>query len=278
MGSHAGDTDIDGSRGDTTLHATAAAEPSVDAALELQEVTKEFKGFVAVDRVSMRIERGTLHAIIGPNGAGKTTLFNLITSFLTPTSGRILYGGEDITHARPVDLARRGMVRSFQISAVFPDMTVLENVRVALQQPTGVSFHFWKPAARLHHLNDRARELLDLVGIGAFANHLAGELPYGRKRALEIATTLALEPETLLLDEPMSGMGTEDIARISDVIREVAKGRTVVMIEHQMKVVADLSDTITVLQRGRILAEGPYEQVSQNPEVIEAYMGTGHDD
>ncbi len=258
--------------------APAAGAGTADAVIELQSVTKEFKGFIAVDQVSMRVQPNQVHAIIGPNGAGKTTLFNLITKFLTPTSGAILYKGDDITKADPVDIARRGMVRSFQISAVFPEMTVLENVRVALQQPTGLSFHFWKPESRLQHLNDRAMELLELVGIAGSYRRIAGELPYGQKRALELATTLALDPETLLLDEPMSGMGTEDIDRIGEVILRVAKGRTVVMIEHQMKVVAELSDTITVLERGRILAEGKYADVSQNPDVIEAYMGTGDDD
>ncbi len=257
------------------MTATDATAPA--AAIELQNLTRQFAGFIAVDGVSMRVEPGTIHAIIGPNGAGKTTLFNLITKFLAPTSGSIHYQGSDITRARPVDLARRGMVRSFQISAVFPAMTALENVRVALQRPTGMSFHFWKRESCLWHLNDRAMELLELVGIADAAQRPAGELPYGRKRALEIATTLALEPNTLLLDEPMSGLGTEDIDRITGVIRDVARHRTVVMIEHQMKVVADLSDTITVLQQGRILAEGSYDEVSARPEVIEAYMGTGDD-
>lgn len=259
------------------MEAQRAQQTDSEAAIELCSVTKEFAGFVAVDRVSMRIAPGTIHAIIGPNGAGKTTLFNLITKFLRPTSGTILYHGTDITRARPVDLARQGMVRSFQISAVFPAMTALENVRVALQQPTGLSLRFWKPASSLRYLNARARELLDVVGIADAADEPAGELPYGRKRALEIATTLALDPQTLLLDEPMSGLGTEDIERVSNVIREVASNRTVVMIEHQMKVVADLSDTITVLQQGTVLAEGRYREVAANPQVIEAYMGTGND-
>lgn len=254
-----------------------ATDAAPAAAIELQDVTRQFGGFIAVDGVSMRVEPGTIHAIIGPNGAGKTTLFNLISKFLAPTSGRIHYKGSDITRARPVDLARRGMVRSFQISAVFPAMTALENVRVALQRGTGVSFHFWKRKSCLSHLDGRAMELLELVGIADAARRPAGELPYGRKRALEIATTLALEPDTLLLDEPMSGLGTEDIDRIAGVIRDAARNRTVVMIEHQMKVVADLSDTITVLQQGRILAEGSYAEVSARPEVMEAYMGTGDD-
>lgn len=244
--------------------------------LETTDLTKEFRGFVAVDGVNLSVRRGTVHALIGPNGAGKTTLFNLITKFLEPTAGAIRFKGADITGARAADLPHQGMVRSFQISAVFPHLTVLENVRVALQRPTGISFHFWKSESSLNHLNERAEELIDAVGLTEFIRRQAAELPYGRKRALEIATTLALEPDTLLLDEPMAGMTSEDIARISDLIRHIAKDRTIVMIEHQMKVVADLSDIITVLSRGRILAEGPYEMVSQNPEVIEAYMGTGH--
>ncbi len=247
-----------------------------DIILETIDLTKEFRGFVAVDGVNLAVQRGTVHALIGPNGAGKTTLFNLITKFLEPSAGSIRFKGQDITHARAAELPERGMVRSFQISAVFPHLTVLENVRVALQRPTGISFHFWKPESSLHHLNERAEELLEAVGLSDYIGHQAGELPYGRKRALEIATTLALEPDTLLLDEPMAGMTSEDIARISDLIRRISKDRTIIMIEHQMKVVADLSDTITVLSRGRILAEGPYETVSQNPDVIEAYMGTGH--
>lgn len=249
---------------------------AADIAVETRSLTKEFRGFVAVKDVSLQVKSGTIHAIIGPNGAGKTTLFNLITKFLSPSTGQILYKGNDITSANAADLPRHGMVRSFQISAVFPHLTVLENVRVALQRPTGISFHFWKPESRLENLNARAEELIEAVGLGSYIREHAGELPYGRKRALEIATTLALEPETMLLDEPMAGMGTEDISRISELIRRVAKNRTVIMIEHQMKVVADLSDTITVLQRGEVLAEGSYDEVSQNPEVIEAYMGTGN--
>lgn len=247
-----------------------------DVILETVDLRKEFRGFVAVDGVNLSVRRGTVHALIGANGAGKTTLFNLITKFLEPTTGAIRFKGQDITRTRAADLPDRGLVRSFQISAIFPHLTVLENVRVALQQPTGISFHFWKSEASLRHLNERAEELIEAVGLAEFIRHQAAELPYGRKRALEIATTLALDPDTLLLDEPMAGMTLEDVARISDLIRRIAKNRTIVMIEHQMKVVADLSDTITVLSRGRVLAEGPYETVSQNPDVIEAYMGTGH--
>ena len=244
--------------------------------IETRGLTKEFKGFVAVNNVDLKVRRGTIHALIGPNGAGKTTCFNLITKFLPPTRGEILYNGNDITRDKPYEIAVKGLVRSFQISATFPHLTVLENVRVALQRKLGTSFHFWRPESSVDVLNERTLELLEEVGLANYAYLPAVELPYGRKRALEIATTIALEPEMLLLDEPMAGMGREDVARISALIRKVAKNRTVLMIEHNLSVVADLSDIITVLRGGEILAEGPYAEVSQNPSVMEAYMGTGH--
>ena len=247
-----------------------------DIILEARGLTKEFKGFVAVRDVNLQVRRGTIHALIGPNGAGKSTVFNLLTKFLPPTRGAILYKGRDITATKPADIARMGLVRSFQISAVFPHLTVLENVRVALQRKLGTSFHFWRPEASLHQLHDRAAQLLEDVNLSDYARHNAAELPYGRKRALEIATTLALEPEVLLLDEPMAGMGHEDIDRTAQLIRRVSANRTILMVEHNLSVVADLSDTITVLRRGEILAEGPYAEVSRNPQVMEAYMGTGH--
>ena len=244
--------------------------------LETQGLTKDFRGFTAVRNVNLRVRRGTIHALIGPNGAGKTTCFNLITKFLQPSAGRILYKGRDITAALPHAVARLGLVRSFQISAVFPHLSVLENVRVALQRVLGTSYHFWRSERSVEVLNGRAIELLGDVGLRAYANLPAVELPYGRKRALEIATTLALDPEMLLLDEPMAGMGAEDVKRTSALIKRIAKDRTVLMVEHNLSVVADLSDRITVLARGQVLTEGPYAEVSQNPQVIEAYMGTGH--
>ncbi|MEX0760527.1 MAG: ABC transporter ATP-binding protein [Tistlia sp.] len=247
-----------------------------DYVIETQGLTKHFKGFVAVNDVSLKVREGTIHALIGPNGAGKTTVFNLITKFLEPSAGTIRYRGHDITGAKPAAVARRGMVRSFQISAVFPHLSVLENVRIALQRPTGRSLQFWRSSACLSDLEARADALLEAVDLQDARSTQAGELPYGRKRALEIATTLALEPQVMLLDEPMAGMGREDVKRVSALIREVAQGRTVLMVEHNLDVVADLSDTITVLQRGQILAEGSYEEVSNDPEVREAYMGTGH--
>jgi branched-chain amino acid transport system ATP-binding protein len=247
---------------------------SADIILETRELTREFRGFVAVDHVNLKVKRGSIHALIGPNGAGKTTVFNLLTKFLPPTSGQILYKGEDITQRQAAEVARSGMVRSFQISAVFPHLTVLENVRVGLQRRLGTSFHFWKPESTLYALNDEAMALLEAVDLAPFAQTQTVELPYGRKRALEIATTLALEPELMLLDEPTQGMGHEDVGRVVELIRKVAAKRTVLMVEHNMSVVANLSDTITVLARGSVLAEGPYAQVSKDPRVLEAYVGS----
>ncbi|KIQ69251.1 ABC transporter ATP-binding protein [Wenxinia marina] len=247
------------------------------AALEARGLRKEFKGFVAVDDVDLTVEKGTIHALIGPNGAGKTTCFNLLTKFLSPTAGRITYEGRDITRLSPADIARLGLVRSFQISAVFPDLSVLENVRLALQRQRGDSYDFWRSERVLSRYDEAARGHIDEVGLTEFAHHRAAELSYGRKRALEIATTLALEPQMLLLDEPMAGMGQEDVERISALIRRIAKNRTILMVEHNLNVVASLSDRITVLARGEVLAEGDYATVSQAPEVIEAYIGAGHD-
>ncbi len=247
---------------------------SSDHILETRGLTKEFKGFVAVDNVNLNVRRGSIHALIGPNGAGKTTCFNLLTKFLIPTRGTIVFDGADITTEQPATIARRGVIRSFQISAVFPHLTVLENVRVALQRELGTSFHFWRAERSLNRLDTRALELLRAVDLGEFAALPAVELSYGRKRALEIATTLAMEPKLMLLDEPTQGMGAEDVDRIRALIKQVSVGRTVLMVEHNMSVVSSIADTITVLQRGATLAEGPYEQVSKDPAVIEAYMGS----
>ncbi|MBZ0141747.1 MAG: ABC transporter ATP-binding protein [Pseudorhodoplanes sp.] len=247
-----------------------------DIILQTEDLTKEFAGFVAVNGVNLQVTRGTIHALIGPNGAGKTTCFNLLTKFLAPTRGRILYKGEDITSLAPADVARLGVVRSFQISAVFPHLSVLENVRIALQRRRGGSFDFWRSRDVLDVFNERALSLIEDVGLSDFVGVPAVELPYGRKRALEIATTLALDPEMLLLDEPTAGMGHEDIDRIAALIKRVAADRTVLMVEHNLSVVSDLSDIITVLTRGAVLAEGPYEEISNNPSVREAYMGVGH--
>ena len=249
---------------------------SSDTILETKGLTKEFKGFVAVRGVSLAVRRGSIHALIGPNGAGKTSCFNLLTHFLVPTRGQIFFNGREITGSRPAAIARMGLVRSFQISAVFANLTVLENVRIALQRARGSSFDFWRSDTTLHGLDARAAELVEAVGLSEFTRRTAGELPYGRKRALEIATTLALEPEMMLLDEPTAGMTHEDVERITALIRRVAANRTVLMVEHNLSVVSTLSDRITVLARGEILAEGDYATVSRHPDVVQAYLGAGH--
>jgi branched-chain amino acid transport system ATP-binding protein len=241
--------------------------------LETVGLCKEFKGFAAVSGVDLQIRRGHIHALIGPNGAGKTTVFNLLTKFLPPTRGSIRFDGHDITREAPALTARRGLVRSFQISATFPHLTVLENIRVALQRRAGLATQFWRSDKVLRQLDGRARELIDAVNLDAYAERPAVDLSYGRKRALEIATTLALEPVMLLLDEPMAGMGHEDIDRVVALIRTAAQGRTVLMVEHNLSVVSTLCDTITVLQRGEVIAQGDYATVSTDPRVREAYMG-----
>ncbi|WP_186210124.1 ABC transporter ATP-binding protein [Burkholderia gladioli] len=245
-----------------------------DTILETRGLTKEFRGFTAVGGVNLRVRRGSIHALIGPNGAGKTTCFNLLTKFLKPSAGQIVYNGIDITRERPSQVARRGIIRSFQISAVFPHLTALQNVRVGLQRQLGTEFHFWRSERSLRRLDDRAMDLLTEVGLTDFAHVPTVELAYGRKRALEIATTLAMEPELMLLDEPTQGMGHEDVERVTALIKKVSSGRTILMVEHNMNVIAGISDTITVLQRGEVLAEGTYAEVSKNPLVIEAYMGS----
>lgn len=247
-----------------------------DYILETRNLVKQFKGFVAVNDVNLRVRRGAIHGLIGPNGAGKTTVFNLLTKFVAPTRGTIWYKGVDITRLPPAEIARRGMVRSFQISAVFPHLTVLENVRIGLQRREKSSFRFWQSESGLRSLDAQARELLAQVGLESSVNVIAVELPYGRKRALEITTTLALNPELLLLDEPTQGLGHEDVDRVKALIRKLAADRTVLMVEHNMGVVADLCSIITVLQRGMVLAEGGYAEVSANPQVREAYMGANN--
>lgn len=248
-----------------------------DYILETQGLSKTFLGFVAVDDVNLKVRRGHIHALIGPNGAGKTTCFNLLTKFLEPSAGKIFFDGTEITNDGPAQIARKGIIRSFQISAVFPQMSVLENVRIALQRSTGQSFHFWRSDRVLDRLNGRALELLDEIGLADFANEQTVNLPYGRKRVLEIATTLAMEPQLMLLDEPTQGMGHEDVAHVTELIKLVSAGRTILMVEHNMNVVASIADHITVLARGAVLAEGDYATVSSSPAVMEAYMGTAQE-
>lgn len=250
---------------------------ATDNIIEAAGLTKVFAGFAAVSEVNLNVRRNTIHALIGPNGAGKTTTFNLITKFLKPTAGRISFNGTDITGESPDRVARRGIVRSFQISAIFPRMTVFENVRIALQRPTGQSYRFWQSERSLGALQTRVDELLDAVGLADQGHQTAAGLSYGRKRALELATTLALDPELMLLDEPTSGLGHEDVDRIAELIRKVAVNRTILMVEHNLSVVSKLADTITVLARGQVLAEGDYEAISSDERVVEAYIGRDND-
>lgn len=242
--------------------------------LHTKNLTKDFRGFVAVDNVNLQVKKGTIHALIGPNGAGKTTCFNLLTKFLTPTSGNIFFNEQEITREQPAQIARRGVIRSFQISAVFPQMTLMENVRIGLQRATGASFHFWRSDKVLNQLNQKAMDLLAEVDLADLAHEYTANLPYGRKRALEIATTLAMDPQLMLLDEPTQGMGHEDVDRVTQLIKKVSEGRTILMVEHNMNVISSIADRITVLARGAVLAEGNYKEVSSNPAVMEAYMGT----
>ncbi len=243
------------------------------AILETRTLTMEFRGFRALDAVSLRVDAGIVHGIIGPNGAGKTTLFNLLSGLLRPTRGRILFEGHDITGLRPDEIARRGIARSFQITSVFPHLTVLDNVRLALGARTSLGYAFWLPDRVLARFDGRAAAILESIGLADLAAREARVLSYGQKRALEIGLALALEPTLLLLDEPTAGLSLEDVARVVDVIRRMAQHRTVVLVEHNMGVVAALSQRITVLQHGRILAEGTYEELRGNPAVIEAYLG-----
>ena len=252
--------------------AETEAEPRV--VLSARGLGKDFSGFTAVNNVNLDIHHARIHALIGPNGAGKTTVFNLLTKFLPPTRGQITLLGTDITSMKPDAVARMGMVRSFQISAVFPHLTVLENIRVALQRPAGLAVQFWLPLSSLDRLNARADELIEELGLAPWRDARAADLSYGRKRVLEIATTLALDPQVLLLDEPMAGMGHEDVHTVAEIIREVARTRAVLMVEHNLSVVADICHQVTVLQRGEILAEGDYATVSADPRVRTAYMGT----
>jgi len=258
------------------MTAASQAAMTADTILEATALKKEFFGFTAVNDVDIKVGRGSIHALIGPNGAGKTTVFNLLTKFLQPTSGRIRFEGTDVSAMQPAQIARLGLVRSFQISATFPHLSVLENVRVALQRKAGLANQFWLSDKVLDRLNDRAAALIAEVNLTAFIDTLAVDLSYGRKRALEIATTLALEPKMLLLDEPMAGMGHEEIDRVAALIRKVAAGRTILMVEHNLSVVSSLCDRITVLQRGEVIAEGPYSEVSQDARVREAYLGADH--
>lgn len=242
-------------------------------ALQAQHLVKDFKGFRATNDVTLDIYEGEIHAIIGPNGAGKTTLFNLLSGFLKPTSGEVHLYGNRIDTLQPYQIVRRGLSRSFQISSVFPTMTVRENVLVALQSPSKLPHQFWTPLSKLEELGPQADQILQDVGLADSHSRLAADLSHGEKRQLEIGISLTQHPKVLLLDEPTSGMGSEGVARVIELVRQVAKGRTVVLVEHNMSVVAELTNRITVLQYGAVLASGKYDEVRRDPRVIEAYLG-----
>jgi branched-chain amino acid transport system ATP-binding protein len=247
--------------------------PTDGIVVETRGVTKEFAGFRAVNGVDLRLEAGRVHALVGPNGAGKTSLFNLLTGFLKPTSGEIHIFGRDATELRPDEIARLGVARSFQITSLFEQLSVLEHVLLALQSASGSGRSFWSSEQALRRFVPRGRELLAEVGLAGVAERPASSLPYGQKRALELALALALEPRLLLLDEPTSGMGLEDVGRTIALVRMVAAGRTVVLVEHNMGVVAELAERVIVMQQGRIIADGPYSTVRRDPAVIAAYLG-----
>ncbi|MEV8507151.1 ABC transporter ATP-binding protein [Actinoplanes sp. NPDC051475] len=246
--------------------------------LQARGLGKQFRGFRAVDRVDLDIAPGSVHALVGPNGAGKTTLFHLLTGFLRPSQGRITLDGRDITGLPSDRVARLGMARSFQITTLFPQVTAREHVELGLQARTGLGWRFWRSDRGLDRFRARAMELLEAVGLADAAEVPAGALAYGRKRALELAVALALDPRVLLLDEPTAGMGGEDVERTVDLISRVRSGRTVVLVEHNMTVVASLADRVTVLQHGSVLVEGGYAEVRADPRVITAYLGESRAD
>ncbi len=251
-------------------------EQAATPLLETRALTKEFRGFRAVSDVDLVVGAGTMHALVGPNGAGKTTLFNLLTGFLTPTSGSIVFDGQDITGKQPEQIAPLGIARSFQITSLFDQLTLSEHLELALASPTGMGMQFWRSVKRLAAFKDRSMELLEQVGLADRSGQPAGSLAYGQKRALELALALALDPKLLLLDEPTAGMGIEDVDRTIALVKQISTGRTVVFVDHNMHVVGSLADTVTVLQSGEVLAEGPYEQVRGDERVITAYLGSAH--
>lgn len=248
-----------------------------DFILETKSLSKEYRGLLAVDNVSLQIKRGSIHALIGPNGAGKTTCFQLLTRFIQPSKGQILYNGKDITELDPASVARMGMVRSFQISSIFPNTSVIGNIRLALQTRRGNNFDFYRSDKILSTYNDEAFHLANMFALDSEAKVPAGALPYGKRRALELATTFAMNPDLLLLDEPTSGMGHEDVERITQLIQQAAANRTVLIVEHNLKMVESLSDRVTVLARGSVLAEGDYETVAADKRVLQAYIGDEND-
>jgi branched-chain amino acid transport system ATP-binding protein len=245
----------------------------VRAILTTRGLRKEFRGFTAVDGVDLAVAEGSVHALVGPNGAGKTTLFNMLTGFLRPSAGTIDLDGRDITGLPPERIAALGVARSFQITTLFPALSARDHVELALQARTTLGWQFWRSDKQTRRFEAEATGLLEETNLADAAGTPAGALAYGRKRALELAVALAVRPRLLLLDEPTAGMGAEDIEGTVALVRRVAEGRTVVLVEHNMSVVKSLADRVTVLQQGQIIAEGPYDEVRADPRVITAYLG-----
>jgi len=260
--------------GDPVPEAPAVSGPAVgEPVLQARGLVREFRGFRAVDGVDLDIGEGSVHALVGPNGAGKTTLFNLLTGFLKPTAGSVRLGRHELAGRSPEAITRLGMARSFQITSLFAELTPRQHVELALAGRSGLGWRFWRSDRVLGRYSGRAAELLDQVGLGGHADIAAGALAYGRKRALELALALALDPKVLLLDEPTAGMGVEDVGRTVELVRKVREGRTVVLVEHNMSVVSSLADRVTVLQHGQVLVEGPYAEIRHDPRVVTAYLG-----
>ena len=244
--------------------------------LSTRDVAKVYAGFSALDGVTLDVAEGTVHAIIGPNGAGKTTFFNVLSGFAPATRGSVRFAGVEIGALDPSAIARMGMVRSFQINSVFPHLSVLDNVKIALQARTSLSRRLLASPRTTAVLDDPARTALASVGLDGERANLAVNLPYGQKRSLELAIALSQDPRVLLLDEPTAGMGVEDIDRTVELVRRIAPGRTIVLVEHNLRVVADLCDRVTVMQRGKVLVEGTYDEVRADERVVTAYLGGGH--
>lgn len=246
-----------------------------DPILSTRDVVKVYAGFTALDGVSLDVTEGTVHAIIGPNGAGKTTLFNVLSGFAPATRGSVRFAGTEIAHLDPAGIARMGMVRSFQINSIFPHLTVLDNVKIALQARTPLSRKLLASPKATAVLDDPARRALDAVDLDAERESVAATLPYGKKRSLELAIALSQDPRVLLLDEPTAGMGVEDVDRTVGLVKRIAPGRTIVLVEHNLRVVSDLCDRVTVMQRGKVLVEGTYDEVRTDERVVTAYLGGG---
>lgn len=243
------------------------------ALLEISRLSKDFGALRAVNDFNSQVEMGSLHAVVGPNGAGKTTLFNLISGFLKPTEGEIIFNGKDITTMPPHQMAHLGMRRSFQVLTLFSELTVLENVRLAIQARSQKNFNFFRRAMSMRDMVKQALDILDLLGLADVAERKAGELSHGKQRYLDIGIAMAGGGILLLLDEPTSGLVYDEIPRMGETIKKLTPQMTILLIEHRIEMVLSISDRITVLDYGRVIAEGPPDVIRGNEEVSKAYLG-----